>query len=149
MAELLRNPRFMKKVQTEVREVLKGTPEITNDDLEKMVYLKTMIKETLRFHPPIPLLVAREARENVKLMGYEIDARTTVITNAWAIGRRSLPTPLAMEVGKSERAKQSERNTCWRVRERARQRAGHELEIEREEDTAQQRAGHEREEDTA
>ncbi|XP_052182542.1 cytochrome P450 736A117-like [Diospyros lotus] len=87
MTELLRNPRVMKKVQTEVREVLKGTPEITNDDLEKMVYLKAMIKETLRCHPPIPLLVAREARENVKLMGYDIDAGTTVITNAWAIGR--------------------------------------------------------------
>ncbi|XP_057480043.1 cytochrome P450 71A8-like [Actinidia eriantha] len=87
MTELLRHPRVLKKVQNEVREVLKGKEDITDDDFEKMVYLKAVMKETFRFHPPIPLLVSRQAREDVKVMGYDIAAGTMVITNAWAIGR--------------------------------------------------------------
>lgn len=77
----------MKKVQNEVREVLRGKTDIKDEDLEQMYYLKATMKETFRLHPPIPLLVARKARENVKIMGYDIDVGTMVITNAWAIGR--------------------------------------------------------------
>ncbi|PSS07727.1 Cytochrome P450 71A8 like [Actinidia chinensis var. chinensis] len=86
MTELLRHPRVLKKVQIEVREVLKGKDDIA-DDFEKMLYLKAVMKETFRLHPPIPLLVPRQAREDVKVMGYDIAAGTMVIINAWAIGR--------------------------------------------------------------
>ena len=90
MSELLRNPNVMNKVQNEIREILGCKPdieEIQENDLEKMQYLKAVIKETLRLHPPIPLLVPRSAREDVKLNGYDIAAGTMVIINAWAIGR--------------------------------------------------------------
>nr|AQY76221.1 cytochrome p450 [Thapsia garganica] len=87
MSELLRNPYVMKTVQKEIREILGCKPDIADEDLEKMQYLKAVIKETLRLHPPIPLLVPRAAREDVKLNGYDITAGTMVITNAWAIGR--------------------------------------------------------------
>ncbi|KAL0417242.1 UNVERIFIED_CONTAM: cytochrome [Sesamum latifolium] len=87
MTELLRHPSVMKKLQTEVREIVKDKQDITDNDLEKMQYLKAVIKETLRFHPPIPLLVPRQARKDVKIMGYDIAIGTMVITNAWAISR--------------------------------------------------------------
>ncbi|KAL0341606.1 UNVERIFIED_CONTAM: cytochrome [Sesamum calycinum] len=87
MTELLRHPSVMKKLQTEVREIVKHQQDITDNDLEKMQYLKAVIKETLRFHTPIPLLVPRQARKDVKIMGYDISAGTMVITNAWAISR--------------------------------------------------------------
>lgn len=89
MTELLRHPRVMKKVKNEVRQILNGKNDITEGDLGKMHYLRAVIKETLRFHPPIPLLVPREAREDVKVMGYDVAAGTMVIINAWAIGRDS------------------------------------------------------------
>ncbi|KAL0441098.1 UNVERIFIED_CONTAM: cytochrome [Sesamum radiatum] len=70
MTELLRHPSVMKKLQTEVREIVKHQQDITDNDLEKMQYLKAVIKETLRFHTPIPLLVPRQARKDVKIMGF-------------------------------------------------------------------------------
>nr|AIL49062.1 cytochrome P450 monooxygenase [Nothapodytes nimmoniana] len=90
MSELIRHPQIMKKLQHEVRVILKGKTLITEEDLEKMQYLKSVLKETLRFHPPIPLLVPRKTRQDVKVMGYDIAAGTMVMTNAWAIGRDPL-----------------------------------------------------------
>ncbi|MCD7464792.1 hypothetical protein HAX54_053422 [Datura stramonium] len=90
MTELLRHPRAMKKLQNEVRELAQDKAEIKEDDLGNMHYLKAVIKETLRLHPPIPLLVPRESIEDIKLLGYNIAAKTQVIINAWTIGRDPL-----------------------------------------------------------
>ncbi|KAL2459550.1 Cytochrome [Forsythia ovata] len=87
MSELIRHPTVMTKLQNEVRGILNGKRDITDNDLEKMHYLKVVVKETLRYHTPIPLLVPREASKDVNIMGYDIAAGTMVMINAWAIGR--------------------------------------------------------------
>ncbi|KAI3763174.1 hypothetical protein L1987_53625 [Smallanthus sonchifolius] len=87
ISELIRHPRVMKKLQQEVIEIAEGRPIILEKDLEKMQYLKATIKETLRLHVPIPLLIPRESTQDVKLMGYDIPAGTQAIINASAIGR--------------------------------------------------------------
>ncbi|KAL4559753.1 hypothetical protein LXL04_031898 [Taraxacum kok-saghyz] len=87
MAELLKNPVVMKKAQDEVRGVLVGRDSVTEEDIEKMSYLKAVIKETLRLHPPLPMLVPNISSKDVKVMGYDIAKGTLVITNVWAIGR--------------------------------------------------------------
>ncbi|KAL7115393.1 hypothetical protein ACP275_04G181700 [Erythranthe tilingii] len=86
-AELLRHPRVMENLQNEVREIVKGKNDITDEDLEKMHYMKAVIKETLRLHPPSPLLVPRVADKDVKIKGYDVSKGTIVMVNAWAIGR--------------------------------------------------------------
>ncbi|KAH6809408.1 hypothetical protein C2S51_027191 [Perilla frutescens var. frutescens] len=86
MTEILKHPNILSNLQKEVREILKDRQDITDDDLEKMPYLKAVIKETLRLHPPIPLY-GRIAREEVRVMGYDVAAGTMIIINPWAIGR--------------------------------------------------------------
>ncbi|KAG9134443.1 hypothetical protein Leryth_019703 [Lithospermum erythrorhizon] len=87
MSELLKHPEIMKRLKNEIKEVLNGKKDITDSDLVKMQYLKCVIKETLRLHPPIPLLVPRIARADTKIMGYDIGIGTWVMINAWTIGR--------------------------------------------------------------
>ncbi|KAK8953328.1 Cytochrome P450 71D7 [Platanthera guangdongensis] len=93
MSELIRNPTVKSKAQSTVREAF-GPGILPNtaaeEELmsgEKLGYLKLVIKEALRMHPPVPLLLPRENQERCEVMGYEIPAKTTVMVNAWAIGR--------------------------------------------------------------
>ncbi|KAH9617608.1 hypothetical protein KSS87_014609 [Heliosperma pusillum] len=89
MSELLKNPKAMKKAQDEVRQVYKGYETIDETKIEELKYLKSIIKETLRVHPPVPLLVPRESIEDCQIHGYDIPSKTRVIMNAYAIGRDS------------------------------------------------------------
>ncbi|KAJ9560357.1 hypothetical protein OSB04_005517 [Centaurea solstitialis] len=87
MAELLTHPQILKKAQAEVRKIVDGKQHIMDEDLEKMKYMKSIITETSRLHPPIPVPVPRFATEDVKIMGYNVSKGTTVYINIWAIGR--------------------------------------------------------------
>ncbi|XP_038894090.1 cytochrome P450 71A1-like [Benincasa hispida] len=87
MAELMRNPTAMKKVQEEIRTIVGEKTKIEIKDTQKMEYMKCVIKESLRLHPPVPLLLPRETMGSVNLEGYHIPPKTKVWINAWAIQR--------------------------------------------------------------
>ncbi|KAK8575124.1 hypothetical protein V6N12_062800 [Hibiscus sabdariffa] len=87
MSEMMKNPRILKKAQTEVRQVYDRIGNVNESNLDELKYLKLVVKETLRLHPPGPLLLPRENVEKCEINGYEIPAKTKVIVNAWAIGR--------------------------------------------------------------
>lgn len=87
MSEMIKHPRVMKKAQAEVREVFNRKGRVDETAIDEMKYLKLVVKETLRLHPPAPLLLPRECREKCEINGYKIPVKTKVIVNAWAIGR--------------------------------------------------------------
>ncbi|XP_024025594.1 cytochrome P450 71A1-like [Morus notabilis] len=88
MAELLRHPKVMEKAQEEVRRVVGiNRSKIDMNVVNQMDYLKCVIKETLRLHPPVPFLVPRETTASVEMGGFHIPEKTRVFINTWAIQR--------------------------------------------------------------
>ncbi|XP_020525810.1 premnaspirodiene oxygenase [Amborella trichopoda] len=86
MAELMKNPKAMEKAHKEMRHAL-GRKKVEESDISHLEYMKLALKETLRLHPPVPMLVSRESMEKCTLERYEIPAKTRVFVNALAIGR--------------------------------------------------------------
>lgn len=87
MTELVKNPHTMKKVQEEIRNVVRTKGFVEKYDLPKFKYFKAVVKETFRLHPAAPLLVAHEAVKRTTIDGYDILPKTLVYINVWAIGR--------------------------------------------------------------
>ncbi|TYK16695.1 cytochrome P450 84A1-like [Cucumis melo var. makuwa] len=86
MAELMRNPDDLKKLQQQLDATVGLHHRPQESDLHNLTYLRCILKETLRLHPPIPLLL-HETAADTKLAGYRIPAKSRVFINAWAIGR--------------------------------------------------------------
>ncbi|KAE8652611.1 cytochrome P450 71A1 [Cucumis sativus] len=87
MTELITHPNAMKRAQSEIRRVVGDRRNVTESDVLEMPYLKAVVKEVLRLHPPAPVSVPRETIEDVRIEGYDIPAKTRVFVNIWAIGR--------------------------------------------------------------
>ncbi|RRT47690.1 hypothetical protein B296_00043097 [Ensete ventricosum] len=86
LADLLTSPDDLKRVQEELAMVVGLHRKVHESDLDKLSFLKCVIKETLRLHPPFPLLLHQTA-EHCEVAGYSIPARCPVMINVWAIGR--------------------------------------------------------------
>ncbi|KAK7391183.1 hypothetical protein VNO78_19595 [Psophocarpus tetragonolobus] len=90
MAELLRNPEVMQKAREEVIKVIGRSKEVKESDIPGLAYVQAIVKETLRLHPPVPLLLPYVAGHDVEVSGYTIHKGNQVLINAWSIGRNPM-----------------------------------------------------------
>eukprot|EP01018_Ginkgo_biloba_P005069 Gb_27806 [translate_table: standard] len=86
MSELLLNPSMMKKAQDELQSVVGLNRMVEESDLPQLDSFQFVLKETLRLHPPGPLLIPHEAREDCIVAGYTIPKKARILVNAFAVG---------------------------------------------------------------
>ncbi|KAF8029429.1 hypothetical protein BT93_E1971 [Corymbia citriodora subsp. variegata] len=87
MTELVMKPKAMERAQLELQSVVGERKYVQETDLAQLPYLKAIIKEVFRLHPPAPMLIPRESMEDITIDGYYIPAKTRFFINAWSIGR--------------------------------------------------------------
>eukprot|EP01018_Ginkgo_biloba_P005219 Gb_05137 [translate_table: standard] len=79
------NPHVMKKAQEEIESVVGKERIVMESDVPNLEYIQCLVKETLRLHPPLPLLVPHESTENCSVGGYNLPRKTRLMVNVWAI----------------------------------------------------------------
>ncbi|XP_057744418.1 cytochrome P450 76T24-like [Arachis stenosperma] len=90
MAELVRNPKELKKVREELHQVLGKEQQIEESHISKLPFLRAVVKETFRLHPPAPLLLPHKSpQEDIELCGFMVPKNAQVWVNVWGMGRDS------------------------------------------------------------
>jgi fraxetin 5-hydroxylase len=84
---LINNPDTLKKAQEEVDFHVGKERKVEESDVSKLVYLHSILKETLRLRPSFPLNVPHEATEDMTIGGYDVPAGTLVMFNLWKMHR--------------------------------------------------------------
>ncbi|GLT90968.1 hypothetical protein SLE2022_088800 [Rubroshorea leprosula] len=69
MAELLCNPKVLLTARAELEETIGREKQVQESDIVRLPYLEAVIKETLRMHPPVPLLLPRRAGADAEISG--------------------------------------------------------------------------------
>ncbi|CAL1375542.1 unnamed protein product [Linum trigynum] len=87
MTELLRNRNILAKAKEELDQKIGSGNHLRESDISRLPYLQSIIKETFRLHPAIPLLLPRKAGADVEICGFVVPKGSQIMVNAWAIGR--------------------------------------------------------------
>ncbi|MBA0643602.1 hypothetical protein Goklo_027875 [Gossypium klotzschianum] len=88
MANLMKHPHIQDKLFKEIKGVVSdGEVEIKDDDLRKMPYLRAIILENLRRHPPSHFLIPHTVTKDVVLGGFFVPKNSIVIFMVVEMGR--------------------------------------------------------------
>nr|AYM55653.1 cytochrome p450 [Croton stellatopilosus] len=87
MAEIMNKPEVMRKAQEELDRVVGKNNIVEESHMHQLPYLYAIMKEALRLHPTLPLLVPHCPSETTIVGGYTIPKGARVFINVWAIHR--------------------------------------------------------------
>ncbi|MED6194488.1 hypothetical protein PIB30_029008 [Stylosanthes scabra] len=96
MCLLLRNPSVLEKAKEELDKKIGKERCINELDINQLVYIQAIVKETLRLYPSVPF-PPRKFAENINLGGYNIEKGTILFTNVWKINTDSSVWPDCLE----------------------------------------------------
>ncbi|XP_057821780.2 cytochrome P450 78A4-like [Cryptomeria japonica] len=87
MAEMVLNEEIQGRAQMELEAVIGRDRSVRDEDIARLPYLQAVVKESLRMHPPGPLLSwARLCTEEVDIAGdMHVSAGKTAMVNMWSI----------------------------------------------------------------
>jgi sterol 14-demethylase len=114
LIELLRNPGVMSRVTTELDDLYADGSEVSFQALRSIPQLEAALKETLRLHPPLILLL-RVAQEEIELAGHVIPAGTMVGATPRVSNRiaEDFPDPDAFDPGRYLDPNQADLQNRW------------------------------------
>ncbi|XWS73642.1 hypothetical protein CRYUN_Cryun02cG0146000 [Craigia yunnanensis] len=87
LAEIMKNPKILKKAHDEMDKVIGRNRRLEESDIPKLPYFQAICKETFRKHPSTPLNLPRVSTQACEINGYYIPKNTRLSVNIWAIGR--------------------------------------------------------------
>ncbi|KAH7420637.1 hypothetical protein KP509_13G015200 [Ceratopteris richardii] len=87
MSEMMKNPQILRRAQEEVDRVVGADRCVEESDLMHLSFLRSIVKETFRLHPPGPFLITHEATKDTEVAGYHIPQKTQLFVNTYALGR--------------------------------------------------------------
>ncbi|XAR60934.1 Unspecific monooxygenase [Bertholletia excelsa] len=87
LSALLNNRRELKRAQEEIDSKVGKDRWVQDSDINNLVYLQAIVKETLRLYPPGPLSVPHLSTENCTIGGYFIPSGTRLLVNTWKLHR--------------------------------------------------------------
>ncbi|KAH9288787.1 hypothetical protein KI387_032904, partial [Taxus chinensis] len=87
MSELIRHPHIMKRLREEIDSEVGVERRVKECDLPRLKYLTAVVTETLRLHPPTPLMLPHASGQATTVLGHFIPQNTRVMVNVWAIAR--------------------------------------------------------------
>ncbi|OMO64268.1 Cytochrome P450 [Corchorus capsularis] len=89
MAEVIKHPRVLRKIQKELDAVVGPNRLVSESDLPHLNYLRCVVRETFRMHPAGPFLIPHESLRATTINGYYIPAKTRVFINTHGLGRNT------------------------------------------------------------
>ncbi|CAI9753451.1 unnamed protein product [Fraxinus pennsylvanica] len=87
VALLLNNRHVLKKAHEELDIHVGKERRVKESDINNLVYLQSIVKETLRLYPAAFLGSSREFSDDCKIAGYHIAKGTKLIINMWKLHR--------------------------------------------------------------
>ncbi|CAH9144423.1 unnamed protein product [Cuscuta epithymum] len=89
MAEIMKKPDVLRKLHEELDTIVGKDHKVEESHIHQLPYLSAVMKETLRLHPVLPLLVPHSPSKNCIVGGYTVPQGARVFVNVWAIHRDS------------------------------------------------------------